>query len=172
MPDDDARHENAQAEPELYEDKHAILHDFCMQLPYSWLLIAAGGVLWFNDTPKSASVLMVIAGLLCYQCARTSLRQWKLGLKSTFSTWCCALLSAYQAWVWGALRLDGGHACSFPPSHACQHCWGLDRLQHVSPCLLVVQRQVGHGCLLGCVHDAVSTTSRPCCTVAACNLSY
>jgi hypothetical protein len=100
----DVPQDNAQAEADLYQGDHAILHDFCMQIPYSIIIMGAGMFVLIRK-PIAAGVLMLLAGWLVLQCAQSSLRQWKVGLRSTGSTWCCAIISSYLTWVWGARSL-------------------------------------------------------------------
>ena len=87
-----------------YEPRCAILHDFCMQIPYSMAVMTSGVVLAVRG-PPAAGGLMFAMGVIVAMCARTSLRKWKIGMSSSSSTWLCALVSGYLSWVWGAPAL-------------------------------------------------------------------
>ena len=81
--------------------RYAILHDFCMLIPYS-ALVASTGVYFLIRGPLALGILTMIAALSLYQCARTSLSRWRVGLSNAPPAWLAAILSLYIAYMWGA----------------------------------------------------------------------
>jgi hypothetical protein len=91
--------------------RYAVLHDFCMQIPYSVTIMVSGVILAIRG-PIAAGVLMFICGILTALCARESLRRWKLAQTTSSSTFLFTFVSAYLTWVWGALPCSAQTSCA------------------------------------------------------------
>jgi hypothetical protein len=96
---------------EAEEEKYAVLHDFCMQIPFS-ALIFLWGVKLAIWTHFAVGMLHIVAGVILAACAAYSLSRWKRGLAANMSGLISATMSTYLAWIWGALP-------SFPLSACC-----------------------------------------------------
>ena len=65
--------------------RHAILHDFCMVIPYS-AIIAAAGLVTLVFGSRSAGVQLLLGGVVMGAAAFSSLRRWKRQLPSRLVT--------------------------------------------------------------------------------------
>lgn len=103
---------------------YAILHDFCMSIPYSGFIFLWGLKLCiFNSFV--VGVLHVIAAAMVAACSVYSLQLWKRGLGSLMSQLISATTAMYVAWIWGApSRPDcsTAHGTSSPLRRAATHC--------------------------------------------------
>lgn len=79
---------------------YAILHDFCMQIPYGGIMVLSGLILGVKG-PLAAGVLLSLTGMGILMCARASLRAWKIGRSSTAYTLLSAMAAAYLTWIFG-----------------------------------------------------------------------
>jgi hypothetical protein len=85
---------------EASDERYALLHDFCMQIPFS-VFIFFWGVKLAIFTHAAVGMLHIVAGLILAACAGYSLNRWKRGLVANMSSLISATMSTYLAWVWG-----------------------------------------------------------------------
>ena len=77
-----------------------MLHDFCMQIPYGFLIVLSGLILGIRG-PLAAGVLLGLVGMAVLLCARASLQAWKSGRPGTAYTVMSTMATAYLTWVFG-----------------------------------------------------------------------
>ena len=65
--------------------RHAFLHDFCMVIPYS-AIIAAAGLVTLAFGSRAAGVQLLLGGVVMGAAAFSSLRRWKRQLPSRLVT--------------------------------------------------------------------------------------
>ncbi len=65
--------------------RHAFLHDFCMVIPYS-IIIAAAGLVTLVFGSRTAGVQLLLGGVVMGGAAFSSLRRWKRQLPSRLVT--------------------------------------------------------------------------------------
>lgn len=81
--------------------KHAVLHDFCMMIPYGLVVVLAGIALGIRG-PPAAGIMLSFSGLGILMCSKASLSSWKEGSRNTLATSTAAFISTYLTWLWGA----------------------------------------------------------------------
>lgn len=80
--------------------RYSVLHDFCMQIPYGFLIVLSGLILGIRG-PLAAGVLLGLVGMAVLLCARASLQAWKSGRPGTAYTVMSTMATAYLTWVFG-----------------------------------------------------------------------
>lgn len=124
---------------------YALLHDFCMSIPYSGFVFLWGLKLCiFNSFVVGA--LHLIAGAIVAACSVYSLQLWKRGLSSLMSQLISATTAMYVAWIWGvssaALPFD-----DVAPAATCKLNFWIRAALEASKCVAAVSLTVfsGHG---------------------------
>ena len=68
-----------------HSGRHAVLHDFCMLIPYS-AVIAAAGLVTLLLGSRTVGVQLLLGGAVMAAAAASSLSRWKRKLPSRFVT--------------------------------------------------------------------------------------
>ncbi|GFR51761.1 hypothetical protein Agub_g14213 [Astrephomene gubernaculifera] len=78
--------------------RHAVLHDFCMCIPYGALAVVAGVALFFLKFTNIAGTA-IVAGATSLAASYLSLQEWKNGGSSTTYTLTSAASAAFVAYT-------------------------------------------------------------------------
>lgn len=86
--------------------RHAVLHDFCMSIPFGAILVAAGLVGAFTGFGSAASLHIAGLGALSMVVSSVSLARWKVNESSLPFTAANAIISVVLAhWMWLRAKL-------------------------------------------------------------------
>lgn len=80
------------------EQRHAVLHDFCMCIPYG-MLVASGGVVAAALGTGTAALAVAAAGLVEILLSVMSLKAWRQGSSSTVYTILSGVVASGVAWT-------------------------------------------------------------------------
>ena len=88
------------------KERSALLHDFCMCIPYG-VIVVVGGLLAALFGAGSSGLIIAAAGAAELVASGQSLGAWKLGKSSTLYTLLSAVVASWLAWSTYSLAKRG-----------------------------------------------------------------